>query len=386
MSNNTNKPRTVGVFGGSFNPIHLGHALLAITAQQTTAVDEVVLVPVYRHAVKRDLLPFEDRVHMCRLAIAAFGDALSVSTIEQEVGASNGAMLQALKRQYPADTTKFVWICGDDFIRWMDRPKGLETLREVSGLIVQRRLHKQQTDDSSSSAPRLFVQEPVDDTKLRTVAAQLDLSVDFIYGELPHFSSSLVRRAPGHWRSFLTQSVIQYLDARPHLLDQLLANLQASATDDDGDEKQPVLHRRTPSTLESMGQAGACVLRGLDAVHALQSERGRAGLFLAGCGSAELKAAQARTDRLLSLMIDDDDSGALLDNDFDEVRALHAELRRIPVWLEQDRWVLQKRGETLAQCQGTAGWLARWALVEKFNPRIDVLGACVRCVLAGPSS
>lgn len=37
-------PLTVGVFGGSFNPIHLGHALLAITVKQTKAVDEVVLV------------------------------------------------------------------------------------------------------------------------------------------------------------------------------------------------------------------------------------------------------------------------------------------------------------------------------------------------------
>ena len=62
-----NKPLNIGVFGGSFNPIHLGHALLAITTQQTKPVDAVVLVPVYKHASKTDLLPFEDRVAMCRL-------------------------------------------------------------------------------------------------------------------------------------------------------------------------------------------------------------------------------------------------------------------------------------------------------------------------------
>lgn len=86
---------TIGVFGGSFNPIHLGHALLAITTQQTMNVNGVVLVPVYKHAVKTDLLPFDDRVRMCQLAVEPYGTAsIRVSTIERDVGESNGAMLR----------------------------------------------------------------------------------------------------------------------------------------------------------------------------------------------------------------------------------------------------------------------------------------------------
>jgi cytidyltransferase-like protein len=89
-NNQLKRPLRIGVFGGSFNPIHLGHSLLAITTQQTKNVDQVVLVPVYKHAVKRDLLPFEDRFEMCKLAVQSFGDALHVSTIERDVGESNG--------------------------------------------------------------------------------------------------------------------------------------------------------------------------------------------------------------------------------------------------------------------------------------------------------
>jgi len=105
-------------------------------------VDAVVLVPVYKHAVKRDLLPFDDRVHMCQLAVSPFSNnsssstAITVSTIERDVGESNGAMLRALRDKYPSNT-KLLWICGDDFFRWWQRPKGLETLKEVDGLIVQ---------------------------------------------------------------------------------------------------------------------------------------------------------------------------------------------------------------------------------------------------------
>jgi nicotinate (nicotinamide) nucleotide adenylyltransferase len=421
------KPQTIGVFGGSFNPIHLGHALLAITTQQTCPVDAVVLVPVYQHAVKRDLLPFADRVAMCTLAVAPFGSALTVSTVEQETGKSNGAMLRALKNKYPVGT-KFVWICGDDFFRWMDRPAGLDTIKEVSGLIVQRRLHKEvDTSSGSEDKPRFF-KEPVDEAKIRAVTTKFDLDIHFIYGELPHFSSSLVRRAPGHWRSFLTQTVVQYLDARPHLLEQLLLNLNADAAAEDmqkqkqskiqktGDGASDVSTTTTGATTsgatttastskytsleeqqwqERKSVAAASVMRGMEVVHALQGERGRTGLYLSMgpadvTATARLTKAQADTDQLVQEILSAASATAaptttatnataantdyLQTGDcFDEVLALDAELHRIPVWLAGDRHILQKRCRALCHMPGVPGWLARLSLVQKFNTRIDVL-------------
>jgi len=383
-STSSTKPLTVGVFGGSFNPIHLGHALLAITVRQTKAVDEVVLVPVFQHAVKRDLLPFDDRVQMCHLAVAGHPN-VTVSTIERDVGESNGAMLRGLKQQYPPGT-RFLWICGDDFVRWMDRPKGLETLREVSGLIVQRRLHRSTHEGDSNS----FFKEPLDEKKLRSVQLQMgdgNLDIDFVYGELPHFSSTLVRRAPGHWRSFLTSSVADYLDERPDLLQKLLDNLESDAARELQEQQKataaPVvvkLHQRSASTVESFGVATAIIMRGLQVAHALQFERGQASLRLS-MGSTQLeplKQTQATTDALLQ---QDVDISATLGDDLPEVQALAAELQRIPVWLNFDRKVLEARADGLATRPGSDGWLARLALVEKFNPRVDVLvGATIRAL------
>jgi nicotinate (nicotinamide) nucleotide adenylyltransferase len=372
---------TIGVFGGSFNPVHLGHALLAITTQQTKSVDQVVLVPVYKHAVKQNLLPFHDRVQMCQLAIASFGDALTVSTIEEQVGASNGEMLKALKKEYPPNT-RFLWICGDDFIRWMDKPKGIETLKEVSGLIVQRRLHKQSTEGDNhndfNTTENRFVQEPLDELKLRRVADQLNLKVEFIYGELPHFSSTLVRRAPGHWRSFLSTAVVQYLDERPHLLQQLMDNLEEDMVQNQ-QHKKTKRHNRSLSTLENLGKAGTCVLQGLDFVNALQLERGRTGLALStGAFFNELKAAQVATDARLQVT---EPWIHGLDK-FPEVMSLVAELQRAPAWLRQDRQILKDRSQALSNQLGVDGWIARLALVQKFNGRIDVLiGATVRALV-----
>jgi nicotinate (nicotinamide) nucleotide adenylyltransferase len=401
------KPLTIGVFGGSFNPIHLGHALLAITTQQTKAyVDEVVLVPVYKHAVKRDLLPFDDRVAMCRRAVAHFGTTMSVSTIERDVGESNGAMLRALRATYPPGT-QLVWICGDDFFRWMHRPKGLETLAEVSGLIVQRRLHRQtssgrndnNSNDHRQSDSRHFYQEPIDEDRVREIARRMNnLRIDYIYGELPHFSSTLVRRAPGHWKSFLTQTVATYLDERPHLLEQLLVNLQADCAAEDKKQTTtqavtpsqaasrvvapPSLHQRSPSTLETHGRAAAVLMLGLQAIHLLQYERGYTGLRLslgAAVHGPPLATAQAHTDALVQeiLQAATTDAAVLAP----EVQALAAELERIPVWLALDRAVVETRGEAWSHVPGPEGWWGRLALVEKFNARIDVLiGGAVRAL------
>jgi hypothetical protein len=205
----------------------------------------------------------------------------------------------------------------------------------------------------------------------------MDIHVDFIYGELPHFSSTLVRRAPGHWRSFLTQSVTEYLDARPHLLKQLIANLDA----DVAHESTIASHGRKPSSLIDTGPDRSVVNLGLEAVHSLQNERGYTGLRLStGEGLKELLEAQSKTDAILKEIAQVPfDENEL--EDFHEVLSLAAELKRIPGWLEWDRRVLQKRGVALSQMEGEEGWLARLSLVEKFNPRIDVLvGATIRAL------
>jgi hypothetical protein len=234
---------------------------------------------------------------------------------------------------------------------------------------VQRRLHRQH-DDSTS-----FYKEPIDEQKIRNTAARLNLTIDFVYGELPHFSSTLVRRAPGHWRSFLTETVVQYLDVRPHLLNQLIENLEADAAQELGNSTT-VERPQQPSSLflHSQAVAAGIVMIGLEAVHALQYERGHVGLRLSTDQMDQLTTVQQTTDALLKEVSNINICETDL-QDLDEVQSLATELKQIPVWLEVDRAILNKRATALAAQQGTAGWLARWAVVEKFNPRIDVLMA-----------
>jgi nicotinate-nucleotide adenylyltransferase len=76
--------RTVGLFGGSFNPPHIAHQLVALYVLETQ-VDEVWFVPTYTHPLNKSLLAFDHRIAMCELAAAPLGARARVMRTEQEL-------------------------------------------------------------------------------------------------------------------------------------------------------------------------------------------------------------------------------------------------------------------------------------------------------------
>jgi len=62
----------IGLFGGSFDPIHTGHLILAQNALDYAGLDKVIFIPtaVPPHKMTRRLTPIEHRLRMVELAIA----------------------------------------------------------------------------------------------------------------------------------------------------------------------------------------------------------------------------------------------------------------------------------------------------------------------------
>lgn len=77
--------KRVAVFGGSFNPPHVAHLLAAVYALSTAPIDEVLVVPVYRHPFSKSLIDFEHRLAMCRLALG-WVPRVTVSAAERDLG------------------------------------------------------------------------------------------------------------------------------------------------------------------------------------------------------------------------------------------------------------------------------------------------------------
>mmetsp|Transcript_41849 Transcript_41849/g.76011 ORF Transcript_41849/g.76011 Transcript_41849/m.76011 type:complete len:576 (-) Transcript_41849:37-1764(-) len=383
-------PLRIGVMGGSFNPIHLGHALLAITVKESKPIDKVVLVPTFKHPVKTNLLPFEDRVEMCRLAVASTG--VEVSTVEEETGESNAVMLRALKAKHPPGSTLY-WVCGDDVFDWIDNAKGQAMMDVLDGLIVQRRLQKSHNE----SGKEHFFKAPVNDQKVAALCFHHKVGVDFIYGELPHFSSTLVRTSPASWRAFLPQKVALYLDDRPELLQQLIEDGRQAAKAAQAkvaSAEVPKKFMRQASFQEDPLREAAvgCVMRCLKVVHAMQRERGLSARCLANGGTEGspldlLASARQGVDACLA----EDDAAKLIraaasqapTEWVQEVHGLSSELGRTAAWLSQDRSLLDARIQRLAPVDGAQEWLRRTLVIDKFNSRIDVLlDACICCLAA----
>jgi nicotinate-nucleotide adenylyltransferase len=75
----------IGILGGSFNPVHLGHLRLAVEVRAALGLDRVELVPaaVPPHKTGQDLLPFDLRCELIRRCIAG-RDGLVLNTLEGE--------------------------------------------------------------------------------------------------------------------------------------------------------------------------------------------------------------------------------------------------------------------------------------------------------------
>ena len=113
----------VGVMGGSFNPPHEGHAIVAQTALKRLGLDQLWWVVTPGNPLKSlgGLAPLADRVAACRAL--ARSPRMHVSTFEAELGTPyTAATLEFLKRRYP--TVTFIWVMGADnlasFHRWQD--------------------------------------------------------------------------------------------------------------------------------------------------------------------------------------------------------------------------------------------------------------------------
>jgi nicotinate-nucleotide adenylyltransferase len=80
----------IALFGGSFNPPHAAHQLVALYVLETQPVDELWFVPVYAHAFGKDLAAYEHRVAMCELAARALGPRAKVSRAEEALAQQPG--------------------------------------------------------------------------------------------------------------------------------------------------------------------------------------------------------------------------------------------------------------------------------------------------------
>lgn len=126
----------IGLFGGTFDPIHIGHLIVAETVRTRCQLDKLIFIPAKTHALKDNnrITPVQHRLSMVQLAIEPH-PAFEVSDIEiQRPGVSYSIdTISHFREVYPPEKYQLHFLLGSDavneFHQWHE-PNELLTLCE----------------------------------------------------------------------------------------------------------------------------------------------------------------------------------------------------------------------------------------------------------------
>ena len=127
-----------GVFGGTFDPIHLGHLAAARAIRTALKLDKVIFVPAGQPWMKAGMpvSPVEDRVEMVRLAVAR-RKAFELSTIEADRAGPSYAVdtMATLRRQLGSGSDLFFLLGSDalmDIAKWREPQRLMQLCQLVA--------------------------------------------------------------------------------------------------------------------------------------------------------------------------------------------------------------------------------------------------------------
>lgn len=147
----------VGLFGGSFNPAHDGHAHVAETALRRLGLDRVVWLVSPQNPLKdaRDSAPLAERMASARAAakLAADGRAMVVSDFETRAGTQwTVDTLRALTARHPG--VRFVWLMGSDNLASFHKWRGWTDIMRMMPVAVIARPGSQLDSRTAPAAAR----------------------------------------------------------------------------------------------------------------------------------------------------------------------------------------------------------------------------------------
>jgi len=127
--------QVIAVYGGSFDPPHLAHTLVAAYVLAAHAVDLLLVVPTAEHPFDKRLAPFEHRMRMCELAMRDL-HRVEVSPVEEALQRPSLTLrtLEHLQHHYPDAQLRLV--IGSDLLPELAAWHRVERVQELAPLLV----------------------------------------------------------------------------------------------------------------------------------------------------------------------------------------------------------------------------------------------------------
>jgi len=129
-----------GILGGTFNPVHIGHLILAEEAREKLKLDKIIFIPTALppHKENLDIANADDRLKMLKLAIKG-NKFFEVSDIEIKRRGRSYTIdtLRELKNRFSHDDLYF--IIGSDLLKYINEWKDLEDINKMVKFIAATR-------------------------------------------------------------------------------------------------------------------------------------------------------------------------------------------------------------------------------------------------------
>lgn len=192
--------KKTGILGGTFNPIHMAHLIIAEIAQEEAGLDEVLFIPSGCSYLKdaADILPAKDRIRMTGLAIEDNPNfALSTIEIDREGNSYTCDTLEELKERYPDQ--EFYLILGADNLFTMEQWKDPEVIFRDAKILAAVRGSKRHADMED---------------KIADLKEKYDADITLLHVSHVDISSSMIREkiAQGHSiRYMVPEKVREYI-------------------------------------------------------------------------------------------------------------------------------------------------------------------------------
>lgn len=157
----------IGLFGGSFNPVHNSHLRIAQSLVDNNLVDEVWFIPCSNHAFGKDLVDSKHRKIMIELAIEN-NKKFKINELELlRSGTSfTSDTLKELMINHPNDD--FFWIIGSDNLRGIRQWHDFDFLREkIKFILVERSGYGGYSDSGINIVFRINEKSDLSSTEIR---------------------------------------------------------------------------------------------------------------------------------------------------------------------------------------------------------------------------
>jgi nicotinate-nucleotide adenylyltransferase len=129
----------LGLFGGAFNPVHLGHLLAARAAKEALRLDEVVFIPTGAPAFAKDMLPVQLRLKLLRQALKGEkGYSIDTRELKRQGTSFTVDTLREMRAERGAKAHLFFLLGADAALglpKWKEAEKAL---RLADFIVLQR--------------------------------------------------------------------------------------------------------------------------------------------------------------------------------------------------------------------------------------------------------